>query len=634
QGDSYGYANYVGVDAGTGTLNVEAGTLAVVGDGWLRIGSNAAGATGTVNLSGSGAITVARTVLIGSGNAANSGVVTISGNSQFTADTVIIADNTGNGTLNLNGGVLELSTLSIGSGAGAFNMGGGMLRAAATLNTSVPIQLTGGDSSVNSNGHAVTLGGVLSGNGGLTKLGAGTLTLAAANTYTGNTTVNAGLVTVTGSITGGVAGSRFVIGGSSGTNGAMLFDMGAASIATFYADGYTNSCDIGQGGGTGTLTLNSGTLNVATRTDGTRGSIRLGVNGTASGTLTVNGGALNVPGRILMAANSSTAAGTLTVNGGEVNLGTAGSGAYGDPGWGLLWTGAGTSTVHLNGGTLALYGFHGGSGTVNVNLDGGILRAQNNNTTFVTTSGTFNMIVKAGGAIIDTAGYNITLGRALAHDAALGATPDGGLVKTGAGALTLTTASTYTGATTVHGGALLVNGLLLANSDLTVHDTASLGGTGTVGGDVSIRTGGILAPGVSVGTLTVLGNLTFDAGALFDIDILGPGSADLLAMSGGLLTPGGATIRVNLGFQPELGDSWTILTGESDRTGLFSEEVALLSGAAYLGGWKRFDISYGSSVILTVVPEPTAGLLLCMTACGLLLRGRRRPISSGDGANR
>ena len=97
------------------------------------------------------------------------------------------------GTYNLNGGILVLPAIYSGSGAAAFNFGGGTLQASGPLKTTLPMTLTGsgGNATVDTAGYAVTLSGSLSGPGGLTKTGGGTLVLGGANNYTGGTTVAA-----------------------------------------------------------------------------------------------------------------------------------------------------------------------------------------------------------------------------------------------------------------------------------------------------------------------------------------------------------------------------------------------------------------------------------------------------------
>jgi autotransporter-associated beta strand protein len=101
------------------------------------------------------------------------------------------------GTLNLNGG-----TLTIGSGgltalatpAAQINLGGGTLGAYAPWSTALPINLTNinGGATIDTTGGAITLTGILSGIGGFTKAGAGTLTLTRTNTYSGPTLINSG----------------------------------------------------------------------------------------------------------------------------------------------------------------------------------------------------------------------------------------------------------------------------------------------------------------------------------------------------------------------------------------------------------------------------------------------------------
>ena len=84
----------------------------------------------------------------------------------------------------------------------------------------------------------------------------------------------------------------------------------------------------------------------------------------------------------------------------------------------------------------------------------------------------------------------------------------GSLVKAGTGGLTLNGSNSYTGPTTVQQGALIVNGSIKSSSMVTVENGAVLGGNGEVPRTI-IRNGGQLAPGNSIGTLNVVGDLTF-----------------------------------------------------------------------------------------------------------------------------
>jgi autotransporter-associated beta strand protein len=73
--------------------------------------------------------------------------------------------------------------------------------------------------------------------------------------------------------------------------------------------------------------------------------------------------------------------------------------------------------------------------------------------------------------------------------------------KQGAGKLVLTGTHSYTGVTTVSAGTLLVNGIIGA-SPVTV-TVGTLGGNGLIKGPVTIQSGGRLAPGISIGVLTI-----------------------------------------------------------------------------------------------------------------------------------
>ena len=79
-----------------------------------------------------------------------------------------------------------------------FNFSGGTIQASSVLSTNVPMTLSnsGGSPTFDSNGNAVTLYGSLSGPGSLTKIGSGTLTLSASNSYSGMTTVSARILSL------------------------------------------------------------------------------------------------------------------------------------------------------------------------------------------------------------------------------------------------------------------------------------------------------------------------------------------------------------------------------------------------------------------------------------------------------
>ncbi|MEO7100119.1 MAG: autotransporter-associated beta strand repeat-containing protein, partial [Luteolibacter sp.] len=180
-----GDLNVSDLGGSTGTLNVTGGTVTATS---LWVGKNFDGAvtggTGTVNQSG-GAITVA-------------GVagVTLAKNAAST------------GTYHLDGGTLKTQMVSMDplGTSGVLDFNGGTLIAGAA-NASFMTGLTAanvqsGGAFIDTNTFNITIGQALlngGGSGGLTKSGTGTLTLSAASTYTGNTTVNGGTLSIANS---------------------------------------------------------------------------------------------------------------------------------------------------------------------------------------------------------------------------------------------------------------------------------------------------------------------------------------------------------------------------------------------------------------------------------------------------
>ncbi len=102
----------------------------------------------------------------------------------------------GRGIYNLTGGRIQIGSGGITTSSGSYeaNLGGGTIAAAANWSSALNFTLTASNGPVtfDTAGRIVTLSGVLSGSGGLTKTGAGILALSGANTYMGDTVVGAG----------------------------------------------------------------------------------------------------------------------------------------------------------------------------------------------------------------------------------------------------------------------------------------------------------------------------------------------------------------------------------------------------------------------------------------------------------
>ncbi len=125
-----------------------------------------------------------------------------------------------------------------------------------------------------------------------------------------------------------------------------------------------------------------------------------------------------------------------------------------------------SGTVNLNvGGTINTSHFYTDSNPIQsvINLNGGLLRATENQAAFISNTGAaadFQVNVLAGGAKIDSNGFNIKITEAIT-----GSAGDGGLEKLGDGILTLTGAVDYTGPTMIDGGRLAIDNDLTTTLD-------------------------------------------------------------------------------------------------------------------------------------------------------------------------
>ncbi len=355
----------------------------------------------------------------------------VNGTSDNTWATVIVG-NTGTGVINQIDASAPTftvtSALTLGyasTGSGTYNLSSGTL-ALGTGSTNIGYGGTGnftqsGSSAVTGSGNFF-LGFQAGSLGTYTLQGPATFStgqLAVGHSSTGNSTFtqNGGTVTLTNGLGVGVtAGTMGTYILSSGTLmfGSAVARIGDSGTGTFAQSGSsavsaTANFYLGYGGGgAGKYTLqDTATLGV--------GTLYVGYGSTGNSTFAQSGG-------------------TVTSTGG-FNVGY-GSGTNG--------------TYTLSGGTLQTAIVNSGSGNSTFNFNGGTLRAQVAIATFVT--GLTTASIQAGGAIIDSQGFALTIPQALVTGTV--GTPDGGLTKIGMGTLTLSGNNTYAGATNVNAGTL------------------------------------------------------------------------------------------------------------------------------------------------------------------------------------
>ncbi|GAU85522.1 chaperone protein DnaJ [Bosea sp. BIWAKO-01] len=390
------------------------------------------------------------------------------------------------GTL-LNAGTLSVSADgNLGQAAGGLAFNGGVLRVTGTSFTSTSRTVSwgsnGGGFDIADAANSFTLSQALSGTGGLAKLGAGTLVLTGTNSHTGGTTISAGTLQVgAGSTTGEITGAVV-------NNGRLAFNR---SDSVTFAGAISGSGALTQMG-SGTLTL-TGANSYTGGTAISAGTLQIGDGGTTGA----------ISGNV---ANSGTLAfkrSDLVAFSGQIS----GTGAL----------------KQLGTGTLNLTGVNTYSGGTTITA--GTLRGS------ATSFGS--------GAILNNAALVIDQNSDAQFANAING--NGRFTKTGTGSLNLTGTSTLSGPTTIAAGRLAVNGSL-ANSAVTVESGATLGGNGTIG-RLNVLSGGIVAPGNSIGTLTVNGNVLFAPGSIYQVEVNGAGQSDQI-ISTGTITVSGATLAI------------------------------------------------------------------------------------------
>ncbi|CCD96611.1 Outer membrane autotransporter (modular protein) [Bradyrhizobium sp. ORS 375] len=278
------------------------------GSGNLQLGSN-----GSLAIGDNGGATVFSGTISGSGSFVKSGpgVLTLSGTNTYTGATVIDGGTLRAGAAGAfaplssvevdNGGTLDLNgfnqTIASLTGGGAILLGAGTLT-------------SGGDNS------STSYTGTISGSGGFTKVGTGTMRFDGLTSYTGATTISAGTLQ---------AGASGVLASAS----AFMI----ASGATLDLNGFNQSIGSLAGNGNvllGAATLTAGGNNGSTTFAGTisgsggftkSGTGRMTLTGTSNytGATIINGGVLDVAGAITNTSGVTVNAGGTLMGAGLVD---------------------------------------------------------------------------------------------------------------------------------------------------------------------------------------------------------------------------------------------------------------------------------------------------------------------------
>ncbi|MCX7817852.1 MAG: autotransporter-associated beta strand repeat-containing protein, partial [Kiritimatiellae bacterium] len=202
----------------------------------------------------------------------------------------------------------------------------------------------------------------------------------------------------------------------------------------------------------------------------------------------------------------------------------------------------------------------------------------------------------------------------------------GSLVQVGSGTTILTASNSYSGTTTISNGTLRINGVHTGSGLITVAG-GRLEGLGSVTGVIQVLAGATLAPGASPGQFTALHNVVLQGGSIFEVELNGltPGTQydQLLMGTNTVLTLSNPTLQVILGFTPNIGDTFQVVSGFASLSGTFAGLPS--SGSTFNVGSTQFQIDYNASdITLTVIPEPSTLGLVGMVAAAMLLRRRLR----------
>jgi fibronectin-binding autotransporter adhesin len=487
-----------------GTFNLSGGTFHQAGNDHFDVGNNG---YGTFNITTGGVAQIDNSFDIGRG-AGSFGTATISGatskllvDQSAAGNPILFVGDNGNGTLNVNGGLVDAQTdIIVGNNNGStglVNQTGGTVNVGSVAHTkwlfignnggSVgTYNLSGGNLNLS---QRLYIGNNGNNSSGTLNVSGGTLS-ARDYIYVGNNgsaTVNlsGGTITTTGDLR---------VGASNGSVGVMT----QSGNSLLHVGGWFYIAD--GGGSTGTYNMNGGTVTVS-------GRIYVAQNGSA--TLNQTAGMISDTDQFLIAANAGST-GTFNISGGTLNGNASG-----------FIMGNGNSTVNQSGGLVTANWIQiGDTGTATYNLSGGTVTAQSNEFTIGRNGGSIGVMNTSNTATINV----VSTGRGLEVGGDTSGGAGNGTLNVTNGVLTVNAASIRIGSTAGSTGVMNVLGTSVvnlsgfmnvgadaaANAQLNLNDNSTINALTGLAGFGNITNAGTGVSHLNLGSAASTANRTFD----------------------------------------------------------------------------------------------------------------------------